>query len=95
MQRCIVSEQFLVEIQVISLIKHIKKMVLLIKETTIIATSMILINQLNHTVDVKERHNISNDIIKLSSRDVPNSYIAYNDQIVAANSKVKNYKVNT
>lgn len=52
-----------------------------------------LINQLNHTVDVKERHNISNDIIKLSSRDVPNSYIAYNDQIVAANSKVKNYKV--
>ncbi|HDE6619556.1 TPA: ABC transporter substrate-binding protein [Staphylococcus aureus] len=52
-----------------------------------------LINQLNHTVDIKERHNISNDIIKLSSRDVPNSYIAYNDQIVAANSKVKNYKV--
>ncbi|HCQ2082569.1 TPA: ABC transporter substrate-binding protein [Staphylococcus aureus] len=52
-----------------------------------------LINLLNHTVDVKERHNISNDIIKLSSRDVPNSYIAYNDQIVAANSKVKNYKV--
>ncbi|UVJ05538.1 ABC transporter substrate-binding protein [Staphylococcus aureus] len=52
-----------------------------------------LINQLNHTVDVKERHNISNDIIKLSSRDVPNSYIAYNDQIVAANAKVKNYKV--
>lgn len=41
MQRCIVSEQFLVEILVISLIKHIKKMVLLIKEPTIIATSMI------------------------------------------------------
>ncbi len=32
-------------------------------------------------------------LLNYKSRNVPNSYIAYNDQIVAANSKVKNYKV--
>lgn len=77
------------EIQAISLIKHIKKDGAINKGDYNNSNVDDLINQLNHTVDIKERHNISNDIIKLSSRDVPNSYIAYNDQIVAANSKVK------
>ncbi len=65
MKRCIVSEQSLAVIQVISLIKHIKDGAIN-KGDYNNSNVDDLINQLNHTVDVKERHNISNDIIKLS-----------------------------
>ncbi|EHJ08507.1 nickel ABC transporter substrate-binding protein [Staphylococcus simiae] len=52
-----------------------------------------LIDKLNTTVDKNERHQISNEIIKQSTKDIPSSYIAYNDQIVAAHKNVKNYQV--
>lgn len=52
-----------------------------------------LIDELNTTVDKDKRHDISNEIIEKSAKDIPSSYIAYNDQLVAANSDVKNYQV--
>ncbi len=54
---------------VIQVIHQAYKNMLLIKEGDNNSNVDDLINQLNHTVDVKERHNISNDIIKLSSQD--------------------------
>lgn len=52
-----------------------------------------LINELNHTVDKNKRHELTNEILKVSKKDVPNSYITYNDQIDAINKDVKNFKV--
>lgn len=49
-----------------------------------------LIDQLNETVKTSERHNLSNDIIKLTDKDYANSYITYNDTLVGLNKNVKN-----
>ena len=52
-----------------------------------------LIEQLNHTVDKSERDRLTNEILKVSKQDIPNSYITYNDQISAMNQKVEHVKV--
>lgn len=48
-----------------------------------------LIQQLNRTVGDAQRHRLSNDIIKKTQADFPNSYISYNETIHATQSRVK------
>lgn len=52
-----------------------------------------LIDQLNHTVNQSERHDLTNQILKISQEDIPNSYITYNDQIDAMNKNIKHVRV--
>lgn len=51
-----------------------------------------LIHQLNHTVQHRERNQLSNEIIQKSQRAVPNSYISYNDTIHALSAHVHHLK---
>lgn len=51
-----------------------------------------LINQFNKTVDTKERHRLTNEIIDITSNDLANSYISYNDNIVGMSKDVENLK---
>ncbi|MCG3402330.1 ABC transporter substrate-binding protein [Staphylococcus massiliensis] len=52
-----------------------------------------LIDKLNHTTDVAERHRLSNRILSVSKTDTPNSYITYNDEILGMNQRVKGVDV--
>ena len=51
-----------------------------------------LIDELNKTVDRDERNRITNEIIDITSGDIANSYISYNDNIVGMNKDVENLK---
>ncbi|TGS45243.1 ABC transporter substrate-binding protein, partial [bacterium M00.F.Ca.ET.179.01.1.1] len=44
---------------------------------------------LNKTVNKEERNNITNQIINITSDDIANSYISYNDNIVGMNKNVE------
>lgn len=48
-----------------------------------------LIHQLNTTVNTQDRHQLTDQILKASDKDQANSYIAYNDKLIAMNHKVK------
>ncbi|MBI5974443.1 nickel ABC transporter substrate-binding protein [Staphylococcus canis] len=51
-----------------------------------------MINRLNQTVDKKEREQLSNEIVNEVQKDVPESYITYNDTIDGLNRNVSNFK---
>lgn len=51
-----------------------------------------LINQFNKTVDTNERHHLTNEIIDITNKDLANSYISYNDNIVGMSKDVENLK---
>ncbi len=51
-----------------------------------------LIDELNKTVNRDERNRITNEIIDITSGDIANSYISYNDNIVGMNKDVENLK---
>ncbi|MEJ7312163.1 ABC transporter substrate-binding protein, partial [Staphylococcus epidermidis] len=51
------------------------------------------IKQLNHTLGQTEREQLTNQILKTSDKDIPNSYITYNDQIDGVSKNVKNFNV--
>lgn len=51
-----------------------------------------MIEQLNKTVDRKERERLSNEIVREAAKDTPNSYITYNDTIDGLNRNVSNFK---
>lgn len=51
------------------------------------------IKQLNHTFGQTEREQLTNQILKTSDKDIPNSYITYNDQIDGVSKNVKNFNV--
>ena len=51
-----------------------------------------LIDDLNKTVDKKERNQITNEILDITSDELPNSYISYNDNIVGMSKDVENLK---
>lgn len=52
-----------------------------------------LIDKLNTTVNRQERNKLTNQILNISSKDIPNSYITYNDTIVGMNKNVKHVNV--
>jgi peptide/nickel transport system substrate-binding protein len=52
-----------------------------------------LIDQLNTTVGQDNRAKLAQDIMDESEKDIPNSYITYNDQIVGLNKDVTNFEV--
>lgn len=51
------------------------------------------IKQLNQTFGQPEREQLTNQILKTSDKDIPNSYITYNDQIDGVSKNVKNFNV--
>lgn len=52
-----------------------------------------LIDKLNTTVGQDDRAEVANDILNESEKDITNSYISYNDQIVGLNKEVENFEV--
>ncbi|MFF5914591.1 nickel ABC transporter substrate-binding protein [Staphylococcus pasteuri] len=51
------------------------------------------IKQLNQTFSQSQREQMTNNILRTSNKDIPNSYITYNDQIDGVSKNVKNFNV--
>lgn len=51
-----------------------------------------MIEQLNHTVNQAQREKLSNDIIETAARDIPASYVTYNDTVDGLNRNVSHFK---
>lgn len=51
-----------------------------------------LINRFNTTVNKDERNRLTNEIIDITNKDLANSYITYNDNIVGLSKNVENLK---
>ena len=50
------------------------------------------VNEMEQTVNSTKRASLENEIDKIASQDIPNSYIVQTDNIIAFNKKVKNIK---